>query len=294
MVIAIYLAIVLFSVTQNATTKLFNRHGANASFFNAIKAISSLALFGAMAVYGFTLHLPTVLFGLLYGACLCISMYAGYRALCLGPMALTSMLVSFSVVIPLLWGIVFGNERLSSLRIVGLLLLFCAIILINGNILFPHRHTEGNGESPAKMRTDGLWLLFVAVTFLCNGVCSILQKQHQTLYPEAYTDEFMFFAMLLCTLIFSAVSLSRNRLSESKKIKGKWLGVLSGVANGLANFFTLALAGFENASVLFPVISAGTLLGTVLCGKFLFRERLKLHHYFALICGMLSVIFLKL
>ena len=114
MVIAIYALIVLFSVTQSATTKLFNRHSANSSVFNAIKATSSFALFALMAVSGFTFHLPTLTFGLLYGICLCLSMYAGYKALCLEPMALTSMLVSFSVLIPLLRGLTVGDARFPS------------------------------------------------------------------------------------------------------------------------------------------------------------------------------------
>ena len=36
MVIAIYLAIILSSVTQSATTKLFNRRSANSTLFNAV------------------------------------------------------------------------------------------------------------------------------------------------------------------------------------------------------------------------------------------------------------------
>ena len=87
MVILVYCAIVACSVTQSATTKLFNRRSANSTVFNAVKALSSFLLFALMAIGGFTFHLPTLLFGLSYGTALCLSMYTGYRALCLGPMA---------------------------------------------------------------------------------------------------------------------------------------------------------------------------------------------------------------
>jgi drug/metabolite transporter (DMT)-like permease len=83
-------------------------------------------------------------------------------------------------------------------------------------------------------------------------------------------------------------------VEEIKSTKGKWLGAVSGIANGLANFFTLILAGSENASILFPCISAGTLLGAIVCGRFLFKEKLKLNHYFALVFGILAVVFLKI
>ena len=285
MVIAIYVWIIIASVTQSATTKLFNRNCANSAVFNAIKSCTALVLFALIAAFDFTFHLPTVLFGFSYGACLCISMYAGYQALCCGSMALTSMLVSFSVVIPLIWGITAGNETLKVIQYPALALLLLAMILTNADKV---------KEKKKKPTQYGLWLLFVGITFVCNGICSILQKQHQTLYPEAYSKEFMLFAMLLCSVIFSISALSNIASKKLNVIKGKRYGVLSGLANGIANFLTLVLAGMENASVLFPVISAGTILASLLCGRLIFREKLRANHYVALAAGIAAVVLLKL
>ena len=285
MVISVYILIVLASATQSAAAKLFNRNCSQSSVFNALKSCTALILFALAAVFGFSFHLPTVLFGVSYGASLCISMYAGYRALCLGPMALTSMLVSFSVIIPLIWGITVGNETLKTMQYPAFALLFIAIILTNADKIKAKKLKETN---------YGLWFLFVGITFVCNGICSILQKQHQTLYPEAYSREFMLFAMLLCSLIFVISALRKVSLRELNTIKGKRYGILSGLANGGANFLTLVLAGLENASVLFPIISAGTILGSLLCGRLIFREKLKVNHYAALAAGIAAVVLLKL
>lgn len=285
MVIAVYVLIILVSVTQSATTKLFNQNCSHSAVFNAMKSCTALILFALIAAFDFTFHLPTVLFGVLYGASLCISMYAGYQALCRGPMALTSMLVSFSVVIPLIWGITIGNETLKKIQYLALALLFLAIILTNADKIKAKKTTQTN---------YCLWLLFVGITFACNGICSILQKQHQTLYPEAYSKKFMLFAMLLCSVVFSISAFRKISPKELKKIKGKRYSVLSGLANGIANFLTLVLAGTENASVLFPIISAGTLLAALLCGRLLFKEKLKANHYVALAAGIAAVVLLKL
>lgn len=285
MVIVVYLLIILASITQSATTKLFNQNCAQSAIFNAIKSCAALGLFALTAAFGFTFHLPTVLFGILYGACLCVSMYSGYQALCRGPMALTSMLVSFSVIIPLIWGITVGNEMLKKIQYPALVLFLLAIILTNIDRIKAAKHKQTN---------YGVWLLFVGSTFACNGICSILQKYHQTLYPGAYSREFMLFAMLLCSVIFSISVLSKTSPKELKMIKGKRYGVLSGLANEIANFLTLVLAGLENASVLFPMISAGTILMSLLCGRLLFREKLKANHYVALALGIVAVILLKL
>ncbi len=285
MVIAVYILIIIASVTQSATTKLFNRNCSHSAVFNAMKSCAALVMFALIAAFGFTFHLPTVLFGVLYGACLCISMYAGYQALCRGPMALTSMMVSFSVMIPLIWGITVGNETLKKIQYLALVLLFLAIILTNMDKVKATKNAQTN---------YGSWLLFVGITFGCNGICSILQKQHQIFYPGAYGKEFMLFAMLLCAVIFSISAFRKISFKELKRLKGKRYGVLSGFANGMANFLTLILAGLENASVLFPIISAGTILASLLCGRLLFKEKLKANHYVALASGIAAVILLKL
>ena len=285
MVIVVYLLIILTSVTQSATAKLFNRNCALPAAFNAIKSCTALGLFALVAAFEFTFNLPTVLFGILYGVCLCISMYAGYRALCRGPMALTSMLVSFSVVIPLIWGITVGNETLKTMQYTALVLLFLAIIMTNVDKMKVKQITPTN---------YGAWLLFVVITFASNGICSILQKQHQTLYPEAYSKEFMLFAMLLCSVVFVILALIKISPKELQRTRGKRYGVLSGLANGLANFLTLVLAGLENASVLFPIISAGTILAALICGRVVFKEKLKANHYAALVSGIIAVVLMKL
>lgn len=285
MVIAVYILIVLATVTQSATTKSFQRSSSYHTVFNAIKSGTAFILSALISAFGYTFHLPTMLFGVSYGVCMCVSMYAGYQALCRGPMALTSMLVSFSVIIPLFWGITAGNETIKAIQYPAFVLLFFAIIMTNADKL----------KSSITAQTGyGLWLLFVGVTFACNGICSILQKRHQTLYPKEYSNEFMVFSMLLCFVIFLMLTVIKISPKELKTIKGKRYGVLSGLANGTANFLTLVLAGMENASVLFPIISAGTILISLICGRLVFREKLKANHYAALAAGIAAVVLLKL
>ena len=288
MEILIYVCIVLSSVTQSASTKGYNRGGGSSLVFNALKTLSAFLLFLIISLPQFTLHTPTIVYGLLYGAALCLSMYAGYRALCLGPMALTSMLASFSLLMPLFWGIFVQNEAVSLLKGIGLALLLISLLLVNAHNLRPARKADGARGS------QGLWLLFVAVTFFCNGVCSILQKEHQTAYPSLYNREFMLFAMLLCALVFTAVALIRLPASAFKEAKRKGLGILSGVTNSMANFLTLILAGMENASVLFPIVSAGTILAALVCGRVVFKEKLKINQYAALALGVLAIVLMKL
>lgn len=282
----LYVCIVLFSVMQSAAAKFYNRKSNDAMAFNLFKALSAFLLFTAAGVLtsGLTFHAGTAVYGTLYGIMLCVSMYSGYKALVLGPMAITSLVVSFSVVIPLCYGILFCDEKLTVFKMIGLAFLVVSIFFANIN----------KSHASNERKKDFRWGVYVALTFLTNGFCSVVQKIHQTKYKEMYCIEFMLSAMLFGCIVFIVINLKRNGLKNIIGQRGKGYAVMSGISNAIAGYGTIRLAGLENASVLFPAISAGTILCTLLCGLILFGEKLKINHFIAVLGGIAAVVFLKI
>ena len=114
MTVLLYFLNTLCHVGQNTLGKQYAKRGGVATVFNLNKAAAGLVLFGILGfIQGFSFHLPTVVLGASYGILLCISMHTGFKALDLGPMALTSILVSFSLLIPFFFGICFWNESIT-------------------------------------------------------------------------------------------------------------------------------------------------------------------------------------
>lgn len=284
MILLIYFLIILSGALQSVTSKLYSRKNDNVFSFNTIKAISALFLFLLISINRYSFHLPTLIYGTAYGLLLCVSMYSGYKALSCGPMSLTSLIVSFSLVIPLFYGIFVCDEKLNSQKIAGLVFVVIAIVFANIN-----------KRKISKQKSGSIgWAVYVFFTFASNGFCSILQKKHQTEYSSVYCVEFMLFSMMLCSLVFLILILKSKSLSEVLKSDRKKYAVISGVSNAVAGYGSIKLAGFENASVLFPAISAGTIFFSLVCGVIVFKEKLKYNHFISIICGILAVILLKL
>jgi len=265
--------------------QMFTRQSDQSAVFNVLRALTAFCMFCIISIPGGTFHAPTVGFGMCYGIFLSIAMYMGYCALCAGPMALTSMMISFSVIFPVIWGILVRKEQVTLLHGAAFLLLFTALILVNADKFRQKQKTDIQYKK---------WFLYASVTCLCNGGCSILQKEHQTAFPSLYSREFMAAAMGICTLLFLIAALRRVTLQDFRQTTGKWYAVLAGITNSTANFLTLVLAGLENASVLFPMISAGTIFAALLWGIFAFREKPKANQYAALLAGVFSIVLLKL
>ena len=273
-----YLLNVLLSAGQSALGKQYARRGGESLPFNINKAVIGTVLFLLLGLAGgFSRHLETMLFGLAYGVSLCVSLHAGFKALSIGPMALTSMIASFSLIIPFLFGIIFWNESLSLLKVIGIVFLLLSIFLINIK--------KENGFS-AK------WLCYTFITLLTNGICSVVQKMHQLRFPTLYRTEFMFWA-LLCV---SAILLLPHTAKRSKRtsLRFSWLGTVSGVANCLANYLVLYLSATENASVLFPIIAIANIITVWVIGIVFFKEKLRLLQTVGLAIGVISVVLLKI
>ena len=278
MIPILYLLNVVCSAGQSALGKQYAKRGGESLPFNINKAVIGSILFLALGwINGFSRHVQTMLFGIGYGISLCISMHTGFKALSIGPMALTSIIASFSLIIPFLFGIILWNESLTLLKFIGIILLLFSIILIN-----------------IKKETgfSAKWLLYALATLLTNGICSVIQKMHQINFPTLYRTEFMFWA-LLCVSIILLVT-HNTKKNRKEHFEFSLLGIASGVANCCANYIVLYLSATENASVLFPIIAVANIITVWAIGLLFFKERLKILQTIGLIIGVVSAVLLKI
>lgn len=277
MTVILYILNIVCSAGQSATGKQYAKNGGSSTVFNINKTIAGISIFIIWGIIqGFSLHLPTVILGVCYGVSLCISMHTGFKALANGPMALTSIIVSFSLLIPFFFGICFWNEPLTLYGVCGIILLLFSILLINWK------------------KVDGIsfkWLMYTMITLITNGICSTIQKYHQIKFPFLYRTEFMTFA-LLCVLIILTVI--KSGIVQNQKFSFNMLGFISGALNGIANYVVLFLSATENASVLFPIISVANIAAVWVIGIIFFKEKLTALQTIGLILGILSIILLKL
>ena len=279
MTIFLYFLNVACSAGQSTLSKQYASSGGNANVYNINKTLVGLLVFLVVGLYsGLTFHVPTVLLGMGYGAAFSVSNYAGFTALSMGPMALTSIIASFSLVIPFLVGITVWGESLSVLGILGIGLLFSSIVLLN--------YKKSNDQISLK------WLFYTFLTFLSNGICSLIQKQHQMDYPGLFRTEFMISALLFMLLIlFVTVSIRREiKTSVTFCIQGS----TGGLAEGIANYIVLYLAATQNASVLFPVVSVAKIITVWIIGRLAFHERMKVTQTIGLVAGIAAIVLLNM
>ena len=279
MTIFLYFLNVACSAGQSTLSKHYASKGGNANVFNINKVAAGFLVFLIMGLWGgLRFHVPTALLGMAYGTCLYVSNFAGFTALALGPMALTSIIAAFSLVIPFLVGITLWGETLSLPGGIGIGLLLCSIVLMN---------FRKSGQ-PMSLK----WLFFSFLTFFSNGISSVVQKQHQLLWPGSYRSEFMLWAMAWGLALLALTVLIRG--TARTEVRACVPGASAGLIEGFANYIVLYLAATQDASVLFPVVSAAKIIAVWIIGRFTFREQLKHTQTVGLLSGIAAIILLNL
>ena len=144
---------------QSALSKQYSVNHGKSRSFNINKAFSGIILFLAFSFFEkFEFNMPTLLYSILYGIFLSISMHSGFKALGNGPIGLTSIIVSFSLLIPFIYGITVWGEKLTIYGVIGLLLLMILLSFLNYK---------------KESKISAKWLGYVAITMISNGICSV-------------------------------------------------------------------------------------------------------------------------
>lgn len=189
----------------------------------------------------------------------------GFRMLKGGNMAsYTLFLMTGGMVVPYIWGLFRLGESFSWLRTAGLLLIFAGIFCANRR----------------KGITGRCYLLMGATVFLLNGFVSVVSKVHQIEAMNATVSSaaFVMLTGLTKALVCGAALLVVKDPKSAEKATASAKTVLpifaaSALAGGLSYLFQLVGAKDLPATVLYPLVTGGSVIFTAIAGWLCFRER---------------------
>lgn len=278
--IVLLISIIVGTSVQQVFKKAYNRRGGtNVFIFGALTVATAAIFFAATASY--PMHFSWGLLPHAVGfaaAYLCATVFT-MLAINEGSLSLTSLAISFSLLIPTVAGLIFYGEPLTVWFFIGLGLLLISLVLIN---------IKG-GEIKITLK----WGIYVILAFIGNGACSAVQTDYSKTH-QAGKSEFMIIALSIVFLVLLILSLIKERGSIISTVKGNWyFMLLCGVANGAVNLFVILLSAHMAASIMFPLISAGGIVLTSLISIFLYREKLSLSQYIGMVLGIGAIVFLN-
>ena len=161
------------------------------NLFNTVVYSVCVLMFGILLLKE-KLSFFTVLLGLLFGVVTALSNLFKMLSLSNGPMNITLLVTTSSMVIPTMSGVFFGEAF-------SLAKLFVAVILI----WFIYLSVSKSDDTKIGRK----WFLFCLLAFLFQGTVGVLQKIHQNSAHKTEVSGFLFVAFI-CAIIFCFI---RNR-----------------------------------------------------------------------------------
>lgn len=299
----------LFFASQFLLVKQFQKINGD-SFYSTLKlslfAYSTIAIFffvkanvGAQTLkFGFSLF--TLGITLSMALISLSSIILSVKVLGIGNMSIYSIFtMTGGMILPALAGLIFYNEKFSLLKCLAIILMVAAVLFTTA-------------KSNEKSNSKKALFYYIAVFFL-NGLVGVLVTVHQNqpLLSAYYdvingvaisnSDVFMSWygisTVFLSTIVITIVAVKNKtrctktenidcNLKESSKsnsifktfIISALFGIGYGILNGLGNYFNSVSTAPTalGSSVVYPLVTGGTILFSTLLGRVVYKEKITL------------------
>ncbi len=298
---ALILLVMLFAAGKSVQKRLGSEPCAALFYISARGFISAGVLF---AVYcAVHRELPVIrvyslIMACLLALCACAYTMLGFRIMKIGSLSVfTAFLMLGGMIVPYLYGVFRLNEPINAARIAGIVIMSVSMFLpLTGG-----RKSDRTGEEKPKTKLAVFCLLCVLV-FLLNGSMSVISKVHAAGVLSFESSDPLTFAMLgaicsgvISTLIYAVLKLFGKRetgvcsldtvapVCEPAATEGKGLRIVirvtllfivpAAVFDGFSSFLFQRGAASLPASVMYPIVTGGSIVLTALADYLLFREK---------------------
>ena len=287
------IAVMLSMSVPNVFKKKFTK--GTPVFFSFVNICTALLFFVVSFLvqngFNFDVDANILKYAIPFGLCFSLANLCGMMAFRTGDLSITGLLISFSLILPTLYGVIFLNDPVGILFWIGLALFLVCLVLTNVKFL------DKNKDNKVKKGISFKWVFFVTVATVANGCGTICQTMQQKAYGGTKGNELMIIALSMVCLVFLTVSLltERKKIKEAYKSAIVW-AVPTGILTGLLNFLVIIFTG-QNllpVAIFFPLVSAGSLIATFIMGYFIYKEKYDWLQYIGIVCGFAAVILLKL
>jgi len=184
--------------------------------------------------------------------------------------AVVSVANKLSLVIPFLFAIYLYDEKLTALKMIGIIIALLAVLFT----CWPHQDIQGSSVKSA----HGLVLMVPVVLFIGSGLLDTMIKYvEQNFLDEASYDQYFITAFAIAGMAGGLLLLFQfitgNQTFDKRAIP-------AGIMIGIPNYFSLwtlvkvLAANKGNSSAIFPIVNIGIVLFSTLMALILFREKL--------------------
>lgn len=186
----------------------------------------------------FLLDTKTILFLILSGISNTLLWICYFKALDLGTVSKVTPIDKTSVVLTLILSSIFLNEKITSIKIISI------VLILSGTFLTIKKESKDS--------KDNKWIIYAILTAVFTSTTTLLSKIG---IESANTTLITFLRTIVVLIILTTITLFKKKYKSIKDIeKRSWLFIiLSGLSTSLSWLFYFKALALGEASVVFPI-----------------------------------------
>lgn len=251
--------------------------------FNILVGLFSGIIFFAVSGFRWECTAFSLFIALLMTAFVGTYTIIGFKIMSIGSMTVyTVFLMLGGAVVPYLYGMLFLGEAVNMKNVLAMLLVVCTVLLN----LFDEK---GNKQSLT-------FILLCCAVFFLNGGTSVVSKWHQieTNYTTVSASGFVVLKSIIRFLFFSIIWIffRENKPTPDVKMNLKMylVAIAASAVSGAAYMFQLITSSFMPATVLFPLITGGTIAFSSIFDRLFFGQRLAIRTIISIVTCVVALI----
>lgn len=275
------------SLMESLSIKHYNGKHARGGFtFTAFVSFFSMLFFLITDQNGFYLPSGIWIYALAAGALYATASLLTYVALQIGSYAMSMLILSYAVVVSIVYGLVFLGEQAGTFTYIGLCLMLASIFLTRAQ----KKETEGEGK-----KVSLKWIVCIFASTLGSGLFGVVQRMQQIEFDNACTNEFMVIALSFSTVVLLTVGYIRDRRDLPYVLRhGVPWTLAAGLSNGCTNGMTVILYTLMPISLSSPIRVGTKILLSFLLSLIVFRERFGKRQIAGVLLGAVALVFLNI
>lgn len=285
-VLLIVLKTLVHMVEGTLIKKYNSKHSEGGFIFTAIVSLFSMIFFIVTDRNGLAFPPEIWIYGILAGICYFSASIFTYIALGSGSFALTMLMLSYSLIFTIVYGIAFLKESASVFTYIGILMMLVSIYFVKA---------DGHNEKRVKKNITPLWVIAMIISLCGNGFLGILSRMQQIRFNDAYTNEFMIICLSVSTVVLFIFGIFKDwgKLFYILRYGGVYAAI-SGMSNGASNLLGLIVNTMMPISIVSPLSAGIKNLISFLFSVFIFREKLGKRQIIGVLMGTIALILFKL
>ena len=264
------------SLAESLFIKRYNtKHGNGGFIFTAMVSLFAMFFFLITDQNGYSFPEEMIPYAILSGILYSTASVLTFEALICGSYVMSMLILSYSLVFSIIYGLFFLHEPATIYTYLGLVIMLLSLYF-----------TRGRREVSE---------ICITLSVFGSGMYGVMQRVQQIKFNNSCTNEYMVISMALSAISLFVIGVIKEKKGALSMIKNGFpYAGSAGLSNGLTNMLSLMVNLMIPLSIASPTSAGTKIILSFVLSKLMFKEEFINRQVVGILLGIVSIVLLNI